>query len=172
MSRPLRIEFSGALYHVMSCGNERRDIVDWLRRTVETYRWRLHAFVLMTNHDHLFVETPEPNLSAGMQYLNGSYTSYFNRRHSRAGHLFQGRFKDHFGTDADKWQPGSRHDDASRAVAAYLARREFGYPPKDIAQTLGYRSHGSVRNAMLRVEANNDLLQHDVRKLKATLAVD
>jgi len=65
MSRPLRIEFPGALYHVMSHGNERANIVrddrdrqkrlDWLRRTVETYGWRLHAIVLMTNHDHLFV---------------------------------------------------------------------------------------------------------------------
>jgi len=105
MARPLRIEFPGAIYHVMSRGNERRAVVrddkdrqrrlDWLRRTVETYSWQLHAFVLMTNHEHLFVETPEPNLSAGMQYLNGSYTSYFNRRHRRAGHLFQGRFKGH-----------------------------------------------------------------------------
>ena len=105
MARPLRIEFPGAIYHVMSRGNERRAVVrddkdrqrrlDWLRRTVETYCWQLHAFVLMTNHEHLFVETPEPNLSAGMQYLNGSYTSYFNRRHRRAGHLFQGRFKGH-----------------------------------------------------------------------------
>ena len=49
----------------------------------------------MTNHEHLFLKTPEPNLSAGMQYLNGSYTSYFDRRHRRAGHLFQGRFKGH-----------------------------------------------------------------------------
>ncbi len=67
----------------MSRGNERRGIVrddvdrrkrlDWLRRTVETYGWRLHAFVLMNNHDHLFVETPEANLSAGMQHYNGSY---------------------------------------------------------------------------------------------------
>ena len=99
MARPLRIEFPGALYHVMSRGNERRGIVrddmdrrkrlDWLRRTVETYGWRLHAFVLMNNHDHLFVETPEANLSAGMQHYNGSYTSYFNRRHRRVGHLFQ-----------------------------------------------------------------------------------
>jgi hypothetical protein len=47
----------------------------------------------MPNHDHLFVETPQPNLSTGMQFLNGSYTSYFNRRHRRVGHLFQGRFK-------------------------------------------------------------------------------
>ena len=67
----------------------------WLRRTVEIYQWRLHAFVLLDNHDHLFVETPEPNLSAGMHHYNSSYTGYFNRRHRRAGHLFQGRFKGH-----------------------------------------------------------------------------
>ena len=105
MARPLRIELAGGLYHVMSRGNERRAIVrddadrqrrlDWLQRTVATYGWRLHAFVLMTNHDHLFLETPEPNLSAGMHLLNGSYTGYFNVRHRRAGHLFQGRFKAH-----------------------------------------------------------------------------
>jgi len=105
MARPLRIEFAGALYHVMSRGNERRSIVrddadrekrfEWLRRTVEAYGWYLHAFVLMTNHEHLFVETPQHNLSAGMQFLNGSYTGYFNRRHRRAGHLLQGRFKAH-----------------------------------------------------------------------------
>ncbi len=71
MARPLRIEFPGALYHVISRGNERRAIVrddadrrkrlDWLRCTVEIHGWRVHAVVLMTNHDHLFVETPEPN---------------------------------------------------------------------------------------------------------------
>ncbi|MDZ7615948.1 MAG: transposase, partial [Patescibacteria group bacterium] len=95
MARALRLEFPGAIYHVTSRGNARQDIVrddldrekwmDWLRRTVETYNWRLHAWVLMSNHDHLFVETPEPNLAAGMQYFNGSYTSYFNRRHRRCG---------------------------------------------------------------------------------------
>ncbi len=79
---------------------------------------------------------------------------------------------EHFGTDADNWQPPSRHDDASRAVAAYLARREFGYPAKEIADTLGYRSHGSVRNSILRVEGSNDRLQRDVRKVKATLTND
>jgi len=103
MARPLRIEYPGALYHVMSRGNERRSIVrddsdrqkrlHWLERTVGTYGWKLHAFVVMTNHDHLLVETPEPNLSTGMQFLNGSYSGYFNARHRRVGHLFQGRFK-------------------------------------------------------------------------------
>ena len=72
MARPLRIEYPGALYHVTSRGNERLPIVlddhdrlrriDWLRRAVEMFGWRLHAFVLMADHDHLFVETPEPTL--------------------------------------------------------------------------------------------------------------
>lgn len=105
MVRPLRIQFPGAVYHVISRGNERKAIVrddadrekrlDWLRRAVEMYGWQLHAFVLMTNHEHLFVQTPQANLAAGMQFLNGSYTSYFNRRYRRAGHLFQGRYKGH-----------------------------------------------------------------------------
>jgi len=301
MARPLRIQYPGALYHVISRGNRRGAIVldkadrekrlDWLRRTVETHGWRLHAFVLMGNHEHLFVETPEPNLAAGMQYLNGSYTSYFNRRHRRGGHLFQGRYRGHlieeeghylevsrylhlnpvraglvempqqwpwssypgycerrrvfgwvtysrvladfggdeasarrayvrfvraaiadrpdspfaeaaggllvgsaafvdrvrlllegrsadkglpqlealrprppletilsvvaahFGRESDSWMEGTRSDDAGRAVAAYLARRRFGYRARDVAAALGYRSHGSVRNALTRVEA-------------------
>ncbi len=72
MARPLRIEFDGALYHVISRGNERRPIAGddgdrakrlfWLQRTVETCDWHLHAFVLMNTHEHLFVETPEANL--------------------------------------------------------------------------------------------------------------
>ncbi len=318
MARPLRIEFAGAIYHVMSRGNERGAIVrdgadrqrrlDWIRRTVETYGWRLHAFVLMRNHEHLFVETPEANLSAGMQYLNGSYTSYFNRRHRRVGHLFQGRFKGHlieeqgyflevsrylhlnpvrarlvawpedwrwsscagyfraraghpwvtygrvlgefgqdtlaarrayarfvrsgvaepprspfaaavrglvlgsqrfvervqglveqrspdaalpqlasfrcrpsleqiattvaahFGRDAGAWTPGTRSDDAGRAVAAYLARRRFGYPVKQVAEALGYRSHGGVRGALARVEADSDLMNRAVPELVKELS--
>ncbi|MBL7134092.1 MAG: transposase [Phycisphaerae bacterium] len=75
MARPLRVEYEGAIYHVTVRGNARRAIflddrdrhkrLDWLRRTVETYGWRLHALALMTNHEHLFVEMPEGNLSAG-----------------------------------------------------------------------------------------------------------
>ena len=119
MARPLRIEYRGALYHVISRGNEQRPIVtddrdrtrrlNWLRRTVQTYGWHLHAFVLMTNHEHLFVETPEANLSAGMQYLNGSYTSYFNRRWERSGHLFPGRVKAHLIDERGYFQVVSRY---------------------------------------------------------------
>jgi REP element-mobilizing transposase RayT len=136
MARPLRIEYAGALYHVVSRGNEQRPIVtddadrrrrlDWLRRTVETYGWRLHAFALMSNHEHLFVETPEPNLSAGMQYLNGSYTGYFNRRHERCGHLFQGRFKAHLIDARGYFQVVSRYIHLN-PVRAGIVRRPHEY---------------------------------------------
>ncbi len=316
MARPLRIEFEGALYHVMSRGNERRPIVrddadrtkriDWLRRTVETYGWRLHAFALMPNHDHLFVETPRPNLSSGMQYFNGSYTGYFNHRHRRAGHLFQGRFKGHlieeegyflevsryihlnpvraklvdrpeeyswssypgyqrsrsaldwitygrvlgeFGATAAQarraytsfvrsaveeppdspfskavgglllgskkftdrmrrqlaghlpdtdipqlemvrprppleiilkevthhfahpttWLPGTRSNDAGRAVAAYLARRRFGYKATAVAKSLGYSSPSSVSHAVRRIENGSDELRKAVTKIHKKL---
>jgi len=320
MARPLRIEFAGALYHVMSRGNARGLIVrddadrarrlEWLQRTVETYRWRLHAFCLMNNHEHLYVETPVANLSAGMQHLNGSYTSYFNRRHRRAGHLFQGRFKSvlieseghywevsryihlnpvrarlverpedwrwssyagyhrrsrelpwvtyrdvlrEFGRKADKarrayrryvaagvesmprcpwrdavhglivggdefvekiqellsgrradrslpelealrprptlerivqavaeefevdpveWTAGRRHDDASRAVAAYLARRRYGYRAGEVAQALGYSSHGGVVAAVRRMDSADKGLQRTIRKLEKKLTID
>jgi REP element-mobilizing transposase RayT len=102
MARPLRIEFAGALYHVTSRGNERRAIfrsdrdrrtfLTFLGEAVKRFRWSVTAYVLMTNHFHLVVQTPDPNLSRGMQWLNGTYAAWFNHRHKRAGHLFQGRF--------------------------------------------------------------------------------
>jgi REP element-mobilizing transposase RayT len=137
MARPLRIQFPGALYHVISRGNERKPMVrddadrqrrlDWLRRTVETYGWRLHAFALMANHEHLFVETPQPNLSAGMQYLNGSYTSYFNRRHRRSGHLFQGRFQGHLIEEEGYFLEVSRYVHLN-PVRAKIVKRPGKYP--------------------------------------------
>lgn len=103
MARPLRLEHPGALWHVTARGNERGDVfrddadrrefLSVLGRTVTVYGWRLHAYVLMGNHYHLLVETPEPTLSRGMRDLNGVTTQRFNRRHGRTGHLFEGRFK-------------------------------------------------------------------------------
>ena len=103
MARPLRIEFPGAVYHITSRGNERKKIF-WddqdrelylarLDQIHERFHWHVHAYVLMSNHCHLLVETPMANLSRGMRQLNGVYTQEFNRRHGRVGHLFQGRFK-------------------------------------------------------------------------------
>ena len=103
MSRPLRFEFPGALWHVTARGNERKTIYrddedrrEWLGllgRVVGDWGWVLHAYVLMPNHYHLLVETPDPTLSEGMRQLNGVYTQDFNRKYKRAGHLCQGRFK-------------------------------------------------------------------------------
>ena len=103
MSRPLRIEFPGALYHVTSRGNARQKIyrddpdreqfLSTLAHVIGRYDWLCHAYCLLDNHYHLLIETPKANLSIGMRQLNGVYTQGFNRRHRRVGHLFQGRFK-------------------------------------------------------------------------------
>jgi len=103
MSRPLRIEFEGALYHVTSRGNARQDIylsdgdrrrfLELLAREVAQQRWLCHAYCLMDNHYHLMIETPEANLSRGMARLNMSYSQWFNHRQGRVGHLFQGRYQ-------------------------------------------------------------------------------
>ena len=91
MPRPLRIQYSGALYHVLSRGDHReaifcddRDRVDFLctlGRACEKTGWQVHAYCLMTNHFHLVVETPRANLVEGMKWLLGTYTLRFNRRH-------------------------------------------------------------------------------------------
>ncbi|WP_245523289.1 REP-associated tyrosine transposase [Syntrophotalea carbinolica] len=103
MARPLRIEFEGALYHVTARGNERRKIF-FSKRDFEKFKeyiagaqkkigFLLHSYVLMDNHYHLMVETPEKNLSRIMHHINGSYTTYINIKRKRSGHLFQGRYK-------------------------------------------------------------------------------
>ena len=103
MARPFRIEYRGAIYHVTSRGDGREDIylsdqdryafLDLLGKCCSRFDWVVYAYCLMSNHYHLVLETLEPNLSQGMRQLNGVYTQYFNRSHSRVGHVFQGRFK-------------------------------------------------------------------------------
>ena len=89
MARPLRIEFPGALYHVTSRGNEKRPIVRsnrdrkaflrFLGEAVKRFNWSITAWVLMTNHFHLVIETREANLSRGMHWLNSAYAGWFNQ---------------------------------------------------------------------------------------------
>jgi putative transposase len=103
MARKLRVEFPGAVYHVMSRGDRRELIfaddtdrerfVNTLGEACAKTGWQIHAYVLMPNHFHLVVETPQPNLVAGMKWLLGTYTGRFNRRHQVVGHLFAGRYK-------------------------------------------------------------------------------
>jgi len=103
MARPLRIGFEGALYHVTSRGDARRDIflddadrvafLEILDDVVSRFGWLCHAYCLMGNHYYLLIETPAANLSRGMRHLNGVYTQRFNRNHERVWHVMQGRYK-------------------------------------------------------------------------------
>lgn len=103
MSRPLRIQYPGAIYHITARGNGGNNIfnnpkdyllfLEELKKTIEEYNWICYAYCLMPNHYHLLIKTLDPNLSTGMRQLNGNYTQRYNIKHKRYGHLFQGRFK-------------------------------------------------------------------------------
>jgi putative transposase len=103
MSRKLRIEYPGAMYHVMNRGDQREDIfkddqdrqkfLSTLGEACVKTEWQVHAYCLMRNHFHLVLETPQPNLVFGMKWLLGVYTKRFNIRHKLCGHLFAGRYK-------------------------------------------------------------------------------
>lgn len=103
MARPLRINYPGAFYHITARGNEQKDIfkskrdrikfLEYLESSSERYDAVIHAFCLMNNHYHLLLETPAGNLPQIMRHINGAYTTYFNVKRNRFGHLFQGRYK-------------------------------------------------------------------------------
>jgi putative transposase len=103
MPRRVRVEFPGAVYHVMARGNELREVfrddqdrqrfLECLEEAVRRFRWRVQAYCLMPNHYHLVLGTPRANLSRGMGWLQTTYTARFNARHRRRGHLFQGWYK-------------------------------------------------------------------------------
>jgi len=103
MARKVRIEYAGAYYHILNRGNYRswifedegvrKSFLKCLREVCEAKGWRLHAWVLMGNHYHLCVETPEPNLVEGMKWLQGTFANRFNRFRKMNGHVFQGRYK-------------------------------------------------------------------------------
>jgi putative transposase len=103
MARPLRVEFPGAYYHVMNRGNNRQNIfisdkdrytfLEALSDSCEIHDVRIIAYVLMSNHYHLLIQTPQANLSEFMRHFQVTYTVRFNRQHDRPGHVFQGRFK-------------------------------------------------------------------------------
>src|SRR5882672_1801612 len=103
MARKLRLEFPGAIYHVINRGNYRAFVFksegakqafeDCLFAACERSGWLLHAFVVMGNHYHLAVETPQGNLVAGMQWLQSTFANRFNKLRGERGHLFQGRYK-------------------------------------------------------------------------------
>jgi REP element-mobilizing transposase RayT len=103
MARKLRLEYAGACYHVLNRGNYRKNLFTGrgaresfqkcLDEAATRFGWKLHAFVIMANHFHLAVATPEPNLSEGMKWLQGTWATRFNRFRAEAGRPFQGRYK-------------------------------------------------------------------------------
>jgi REP-associated tyrosine transposase len=103
MARKPRVEFAGAFYHVICRGNQRQVIfrtdtdrkyyLESLERYRQRYGFKVYAYVLMSNHVHLLLETGEVPLSRIMQGLQLRYTGYFNRKYNKVGHLFQGRYK-------------------------------------------------------------------------------
>lgn len=102
MTRPLRLQFPGAVYHVTCRGNNQQDIYvdrddrcEWLevvQKVCARFNFVVHAYCQMTNHFHMLIETVDGNLSDGMRHLNSAYSQYLNRRHGRVGHVLQGRY--------------------------------------------------------------------------------
>jgi REP element-mobilizing transposase RayT len=121
MANPRRIQIPNLLYHVMSRGNRRmtiflddldyRQFIQMLRQTVERFALECSNYCAMPNHYHAAIRPSQPNLSAAMQYLNGRYALWWNRRHKTVGHLFQGRFKSQVVQD----------DAYARSLARYIA---------------------------------------------------
>ena len=103
MARPYRLQGEGYFYHITSRGDGRKRIyisgydyekfLEYIMQAKEKYKFHLYAYVLMSNHYHLLLETTQPNLSKIMHYINGAYTTYYNIKRKKSGHLFQGRYK-------------------------------------------------------------------------------
>ena len=170
MARQLRIEFEGAFYHVTSRGNlreriffddtDRERFLEILKRTKERYGYLLHAYVLMDNHYHFLMETPRANISQTMQNTNTSYTVHINRKYSRSGHLFQGRFK---GIIVDK-------DEYLVTLSRYIhlnpVRAGLVQKPEDYRWT-SYRSYRDNSNQDELVDEEDTLSRFSERKAEA-----
>ena len=136
MSRPLRIQFPGAFYHVMNRGVSRNDIFlgggdyeEFLKTLAECHDlWAIDVFAycLMSNHYHISLSTPEGNLSRVMRHVDGLYTQRFNREHGRDGSLFRGRYKSIL-VDADEYLTAVVRYIHLNPVEAGMVRKPQGY---------------------------------------------
>jgi REP element-mobilizing transposase RayT len=134
MPRRLRIEFDGAIYHVMARGNARQDIVHDdddrrrlladLERAVVRAGWEVLGFAVLSNHLHLLLKTPRPNLARGMQAFLSGYAQWCGRRRRRAGHLFQGRYRAEMIEDESYYWTVSRYIHLNPVRAGLVGRPE------------------------------------------------
>ena len=144
MARPLRIEFENAIYHLTARGNERRPVfradgdrkqfLTLLARSCERFEVSLLVLVLMGNHFHLVGQTHRGNLSRWMHWLMVSYTTWFNWRHDRSGHLFQGRYKSFLVEEGEYLLELSRYLHLNPVRGKLLGRGESGGAPKAVAR--------------------------------------
>ena len=171
MARPLRIQFENAYYHVTCRGNSGQEIfsndadrsafLNLLERSSDIYQTDILAYVLMSNHFHLFVKTPLGNLQEFMRHFNISYTSYYNWKHDRKGHLYQGRYKS-FLVDADQYlQEISRYIHLNPVRVKLRSGMTLGGKERYLRNYRwssygGYLSRGG-RRGVLRVE---EVLEH------------
>lgn len=180
MSRPLRVEFPGAWYHVMNRGSgyqpifqddaDRRSFLGLLRDVVRMWHIQIHAFCLMDNHYHLLLRAPQGNLSRSMRHVNGLYVQRYNRKYGRDGPLFRGRFKALL-IEADSYllelvryihlnpvHAGLAQEPLDYIWSSHRAYIEEGaFPPwltkKDVLRHLGARGKEAIRNYKLFMEA-------------------
>jgi REP element-mobilizing transposase RayT len=160
MARPLRIAYAGATYHVTTRGNDRMPIfrsdadrerfLFLLSELVKRFGWSISASVLMTNHFHLVVTTPQPNISKGMHWLNTTYVEYFNRTHGRRGHLVEGRF------DARLIDTGTYMAEVLRYVVLNPVRANMVARPEDY-QWSSYRATAGLDTAPDWLDVNHAL---------------
>jgi REP element-mobilizing transposase RayT len=137
MARPLRVEYSGAVYHVMNRGNagenifrsnrDREKFLEYIEKATERFLLNVHAYCLMNNHFHILLETQKSNLSRALQWCSVSYAGYFNRKYGRIGHLLHGRFKSIL-VDADEYLKQLSRYIHLNPVRAGLVKQPVDYP--------------------------------------------
>ncbi len=172
MARKPRIQYEGAVYHVMNRGDrggkvfkDRLDFELFLRATgdaCERTGWRIHAYVLLPNHFHWLLETPEANLADGMKWFLGAYSQRFNARHGQRGHVFQGRYKAVVidGRSGDYFETVSTYIHLNPARARLLRDAEKGLRQYEWSSYVDYVGRDRKRPAWLqtsRVLGNLDL---------------
>jgi REP element-mobilizing transposase RayT len=146
MTRPLRIQFEGAFYHIISRGNGRMMIFlqdkDWMKfidlmeQVIERFNWVCHAYCLMGNHYHLLIETPDANLVKGMKRLNQLYSQFFNWKYNRVGSVLQGRYKSWLLEKESKFLDNCRYI-VNNPVATGLVEHPSQWPWSSFRLTCG-----------------------------------
>ena len=164
MARSYRIEYPGALHHVIARGNNKQDIfvnndmrssfLLLLRDVKKKYKWKIHTYCLMDNHYHLLVETKDPNLFKGMQSLNSRYAQLFNKVFDRSGHLFQGRYKS-FLVEKDDYLLNVVIYIIMNPVRAGMVEHPRRWPWSSFNSILGGKDDGISSSWVLGIFSNN-----------------